>query len=648
MGKERIRITAVVPLYNVEGYVGEFLESVAAQRPGAYDVDYVFVDDGSTDGTARIVEEWIRERGLAARLVMQDHTGVSQARNNGLAYARGDWITFPDPDDVLDERYFAAVAALIARTAGAPDIVVTNLQRVVDPDPRFSDTHALRFRFVQGSRIVRLRDAPDIFQMSVASAFFPRALLQAARVEFIRGLHASEDALFIARYLLSRPDPRMGLAARALYGYRRRATRDSAVDGYRRDPRSYVDRFEHGYLPLLEEAASRGEVPGWLQSMVLYECQWLLPQQLDPRTYAASLDDETRARTRAALAACLAHVDDERLARYDATALPLESRVLALALTGRQPWSWIGCYADAPRTRGKRNIVRGYAFSPGQDVEALRDGRRLPRGGLKVRTLDYFGQDVLREVSIWTEDAPTSVRINGREHPVIWPRPGEFASQAADRHRRSAIGDRSLALPPPPGAVRVWRYMPSAPMEWLRVFAARRRHDIELARTAVRRSFASRTRGWLIDHDPDDLEQLTRALFEQLSQHAAAQPVHLVATGGRSGGMPRRAIPHGSIGHAREVTFAKFHVSTRSPQESNGWRVLIHRGGIDPVSRVAIDASHVDLVVVESEAAARALASTSRYFDDQIIVLGREVLVVNAEREISLAVERLTVAPRGR
>lgn len=646
MGAAVTTVTAVVPLFDVEGYVGEFLDSLASQRPGAYALDLVFVDDGSTDGTARIVQEWIDEHALPALLIRQDRGGVSVARNVGLARARGEWVTFPDPDDVLDPHYFASVADYLHGVHAAPDLAVTNLRRVVDPDPRFGDTHALRFRFVQGTRTVSLDDDPDLFQMSVASAFFPRTALLDAGVEFLPGLHASEDALFVARYLLSRERPRMGLVAGALYGYRRRASRDSAVDGYRRDPRSYVDRFENGYLPLLRDAARAGGVPGWLQSMVLYECQWLLPQQRDPRTYAATLDTEMRARTREALASCLAFVTDDRLQAYDATALPLESRVLALALTGRRLWDWVGFYADAAPVAGRRHVLRGYSFQNGGPIGLERKGVPVETHGCKERPLDYFGQRVLREVAVRAAERATSVTVEGVQRPVIWPRPGEAPSQAADRHRRKHIGDRSRALPPPPGAVRVWKSFPSAPAEGLRVFAARRRHDATVLRAAIGGAAiggaaAGRRQGWLVEHDPDDPEQLSRALFEQLVQHARERPVHLLSVPVRHHGVPRRALRFGSLGHLRASIGARFHIATRQPSPSRAWRVLIHRGELDGVARAALDAADVDLVIVETDEHAHTVAEATRYFADQVVVIARDRIVVEAQSEITAWADRM-------
>jgi hypothetical protein len=100
---------------------------------------------------------------------------------------------------------------------------------------------------------------PDFFQMNAASSFFRRSDLERVGAQFPLGLHASEDAMFVADFLLrSAAEPILGLAADATYVYRRRATADSAVDLSRLDPVGSIGRFHDGYLPLMERAAGAG------------------------------------------------------------------------------------------------------------------------------------------------------------------------------------------------------------------------------------------------------------------------------------------------------------------------------------------------------------------------------------------------------
>ena len=111
-------ITAVVPMHNIAVYLPEFLASIVAQRGGLRHVEFIFVDDGSPDDAARIVADWIAAHPkLNAQLLRKPNGGLSSARNAGLELATGEWVTFPDPDDVLSRDYFAELVGFVRSPA---------------------------------------------------------------------------------------------------------------------------------------------------------------------------------------------------------------------------------------------------------------------------------------------------------------------------------------------------------------------------------------------------------------------------------------------------------------------------------------------------------------------------------------------------
>lgn len=87
-------VTCIVPVYNGEVFIGEALASIVAQsyRP----LEIVVVDDGSTDGTARVVAAF----GADVRYVRQDNAGGAAARNLGIRMAHGEFVAFLDADDL--------------------------------------------------------------------------------------------------------------------------------------------------------------------------------------------------------------------------------------------------------------------------------------------------------------------------------------------------------------------------------------------------------------------------------------------------------------------------------------------------------------------------------------------------------------------
>lgn len=86
-------VSVVIPAFNAERWLRRALNSVRSQTLPPDEI--LVVDDGSTDGTARLA----REYGAPVRCISQPNAGVASARNRGIAEARGDWIAFLDADD---------------------------------------------------------------------------------------------------------------------------------------------------------------------------------------------------------------------------------------------------------------------------------------------------------------------------------------------------------------------------------------------------------------------------------------------------------------------------------------------------------------------------------------------------------------------
>jgi len=90
-------ISVIIPAFNAEAFVGETLASVGRQT--YRNIEVVVVDDGSTDGTAEIVEAEARRDGRF-RLLRQAHKGVAAARNLAIAESAGEYIAPLDADDI--------------------------------------------------------------------------------------------------------------------------------------------------------------------------------------------------------------------------------------------------------------------------------------------------------------------------------------------------------------------------------------------------------------------------------------------------------------------------------------------------------------------------------------------------------------------
>jgi CDP-glycerol glycerophosphotransferase len=117
-------LSVVVPVYNVEEYLAECLDSIVAQ--GFDDFEVLLVDDGSPDGSRRIAEEYAA-RDPRFRVVTRPNGGLGAARNTGVRAAKGRFLTFVDSDDVLPEHAFQVLMG--AALSSGSDIVVGAVER---------------------------------------------------------------------------------------------------------------------------------------------------------------------------------------------------------------------------------------------------------------------------------------------------------------------------------------------------------------------------------------------------------------------------------------------------------------------------------------------------------------------------------------
>ena len=127
-------ISVIVPVYNVEEYLEECLNSI--QHQTYTDIEVILVNDGSRDGSKEICERYCQQDSRF-HLINQENKGLSGARNRGMTESRGEFITFVDSDDVLKEDMLEQL--LKHMTSEEMDIVecwYTNDQKEIEiPSP---------------------------------------------------------------------------------------------------------------------------------------------------------------------------------------------------------------------------------------------------------------------------------------------------------------------------------------------------------------------------------------------------------------------------------------------------------------------------------------------------------------------------------
>jgi CDP-glycerol glycerophosphotransferase len=125
------RISVVVPIYDVEAYLADCLRALAAQTAG--DLEFVLVDDGSTDKSPDIAAEFAASD-PRFRVITQPNAGLGAAPNAGVRHATGELLAFADSDDVVPPEAYEHFAATLAQTGS--DFAAGNVLRLEDDRTR--------------------------------------------------------------------------------------------------------------------------------------------------------------------------------------------------------------------------------------------------------------------------------------------------------------------------------------------------------------------------------------------------------------------------------------------------------------------------------------------------------------------------------
>lgn len=108
-----MRISVIVPVYNAAAYLRPCIDSMLEQT--FEDFELLLVDDGSTDGSSEICDEYDR-RDRRIRVIHQENSGSVSARRAGILAARGEYVTFADSDDWIVKGRLSAMHEALART----------------------------------------------------------------------------------------------------------------------------------------------------------------------------------------------------------------------------------------------------------------------------------------------------------------------------------------------------------------------------------------------------------------------------------------------------------------------------------------------------------------------------------------------------
>lgn len=196
--EERFLISVVVPVFNVAKYLQRCVDSILSQTFQNFEL--ILVDDGSTDGSSEICDEYA-DKDSRVRAIHYINSGVSVARNNGIKAARGEYISFVDADDWVEEGFLGAFADEIVRSAADGTMVDMVVQGYWNHEGKVMQWPLSHYQNAQDfcSHLYEMQERKLIGY--VWNKVFCRSIIDEYKLAFNPSIPIGEDFIFCMEFL---------------------------------------------------------------------------------------------------------------------------------------------------------------------------------------------------------------------------------------------------------------------------------------------------------------------------------------------------------------------------------------------------------------------------------------------------------------
>ncbi|WP_270265407.1 glycosyltransferase, partial [Lactococcus formosensis] len=274
--KKNFFFSIIMAAYNVEPYIDDAINSLVRQSLNfTKNVELIIVNDGSTDNSIEKAKYWQSKYPENIFIIDQKNTGVSEARNVGIAKAKGKYINFLDPDDKLDYNVLLSVKKFFLKNKEI---------KIVHIPLKFFEArkgpHRLNKYFEKDVEIIYIDDDYKKIFAHISSSFIAKSILtEDETLRFERNRKYGEDLELIAK--LVERERVFALINGNFYNYRVRTLKNSSMDFSRTDPDAYIPNLMM-LLNLIYIHLEEGKLDKWLQTLILYDICWKIKREILP------------------------------------------------------------------------------------------------------------------------------------------------------------------------------------------------------------------------------------------------------------------------------------------------------------------------------------------------------------------------------
>ena len=399
------RFTIIASVYGVEKYLNDFFISVVNQTISfERHIELIVIDDGSTDNSKEIVRRWQQQYPHNIKYVYKENGGLSSARNEGLKYVTSNWVSFIDPDDFISENYFEKVDLFLLNNIEEDiGLISCNYIYYLEAEDRVSDTHPLSFRFKNDETVVTAPDLDGLFQISANSVFFRVDIINENNLRMDEKVIPNfEDGHFSARYLLSIKGKKVAFLKSPKYYYRRRQDETSLMDTSWTKVEQFKDKLIFGHLDLLGVATRKeGEVPTFIQRMVLYDLIWYVKVIVNKEEQFSFLGKKEKNKFLLLLKEIFEYIDKETIGHFNIGGCWFYHKVGILGLFKEDKFTFQITYIDDVDIRDGIVKLRYFYHGDLASELILLDGKEVKPTYSKTQIHRLFGEAFVNERFLW-------------------------------------------------------------------------------------------------------------------------------------------------------------------------------------------------------------------------------------------------------
>lgn len=242
------KVSVIIPIYNMETYMREAIDSIINQSLGFENIQVILVNDGSTDNSAQIMKEYENKYNNIKCIHLPEKSGAAgKPRNEGLKFVEAPYIMFLDPDDMYDKLALEKMYNTITEKNG--DIVSANYRYANEDGSTweksvFDETRFQSFKFTPEN----FSDSFFVWNSGSCNKIFSTSLIKENNITFLEGVPA-EDAYFTYAALLSTNE--VYYLSDTIHYYRRRNKSDTLSVSWDRSL-GYFQKINYAYKRIYE------------------------------------------------------------------------------------------------------------------------------------------------------------------------------------------------------------------------------------------------------------------------------------------------------------------------------------------------------------------------------------------------------------